>query len=78
MIVVVANDARGCWIEFVGSVAQAEAKYRTVKVIDGHELGPMATKAQERPFTYHNLESREQWRIDKELGILDWDGEPTT
>jgi hypothetical protein len=32
-------------------------------------------RALKRPLNYHKLSSSEQWSIDKELGILDW--EPT-
>jgi hypothetical protein len=35
----------------------------------------MAKKAQERPTNYNKLSAREQWEIDKKLGILDWNGE---
>lgn len=31
-------------------------------------------KAMQRPANYHSLSEREQWSIDKMLGILDWDG----
>lgn len=33
-----------------------------------------ATLAKNRPGNYEQLSPREQWEIDKELGILDWDG----
>ena len=29
----------------------------------------------QRPTNYFKLTSKEQWDIDKELGILDWTGE---
>jgi hypothetical protein len=32
-------------------------------------------QATKRPANYEKLSPREQWEIDKELGILDWDGE---
>lgn len=35
----------------------------------------MAQKAKRRPPNYAKLSAREQWDIDKRLGILDWDGE---
>lgn len=35
----------------------------------------MAEKAKERPDNFEKLSAREQWEIDKELGILDWEGE---
>lgn len=28
-----------------------------------------------RPTNFYQLPPKEQWRIDKELGILDWEGE---
>jgi len=31
-------------------------------------------RARRRPSNYHELSAREQWEIDKRLGILDWDG----
>ena len=34
----------------------------------------MFEKSFERPKDYFKLEYKEQWRIDKRLGILDWDG----
>lgn len=30
--------------------------------------------ALQRPLNFEELSSEEQWGIDKELGILDWDG----
>lgn len=38
--------------------------------------GKMATAATYRPRDYEKLSGREQWGIDKQLGILDWDGSP--
>lgn len=34
----------------------------------------MFQAALRRPYNYHNLSGEEQWAIDKQLGILDWDG----
>jgi hypothetical protein len=34
----------------------------------------MYEKSFERPRNFLNLSPEEQWRIDKELGILDWMG----
>jgi hypothetical protein len=34
----------------------------------------MFEKTFERPKNYFALSFREQWEIDKQLGILDWDG----
>lgn len=34
----------------------------------------MAIEAEKRPDNYKELSPEEQWEIDKELGILDWDG----
>ena len=31
-------------------------------------------QAMKRPRDFHNLPESEHWRIDRELGILDWDG----
>lgn len=35
----------------------------------------MAEAARQRPDNYCELPMREQWEIDKKLGILDWEGE---
>jgi hypothetical protein len=43
---------------------------------DHQELGPLASAAESRPKNYAQLPTAEQWRIDKMLGILDWDGDP--
>ena len=39
------------------------------------EMTHMLRRALKRPSDYHALSAREQWMIDKQLGILDW--EPT-
>jgi len=38
----------------------------------------MFEKSFERPKNYFSLSDREQWDIDKKLGILDWRGEGLT
>ena len=38
----------------------------------------MYEKSFERPKKFFELPSKEQWEIDKELGILDWRGENLT
>ena len=38
----------------------------------------MFEKSFERPKDYFKLSSSEQWKIDTELGILDWKGEELT
>lgn len=43
-----------------------------------HPLGPQAKAAEQRPANFDQLGAADQWRIDKALGILDWDGDPTT
>lgn len=40
-------------------------------------LGPMAEAAYKRPPNYKSLTGGEQYEIDKALGILDWDGDPS-
>lgn len=40
-------------------------------------MDDMVAKALKRPKNFLKLHPREQWAIDKKLGILDWDG-PTT
>ncbi len=37
-------------------------------------MDEMVEKALKRPKNYFKLSPREQWKIDSELGILDWDG----
>jgi hypothetical protein len=37
-------------------------------------LSEDAKKAEQRPDDYDDLTPSEQWDIDAELGILDWDG----
>jgi hypothetical protein len=34
----------------------------------------MFLNALQRPRNYHELTAEEQWAIDKQLGILDWEG----
>jgi hypothetical protein len=34
----------------------------------------MREAAKRRPTNYSDLSPEEQWEIDRELGILDWDG----
>ena len=46
----------------------------TATIIDGMDYRPPAVRAKMRPANYLELEPREQWEIDKRLGILDWDG----
>lgn len=36
----------------------------------------MAEAARRRPSNFDSLSAKEQWDIDKELGILDWEGGP--
>lgn len=38
------------------------------------QAGDMAAAAERRPLNYSSLSLAEQWSIDRELGILDWDG----
>lgn len=40
-------------------------------------LGPMAEAAYKRPPNFNSLTGGEQYEIDKALGILDWDGDPS-
>lgn len=34
----------------------------------------LGDRAKKRPANYAELSAEEQWAIDKELGLLDWDG----
>lgn len=38
------------------------------------EQGDMFDRAMKRPETYGFMSERDQWEVDKRLGILDWDG----
>jgi len=38
----------------------------------------MFEKSFERPWYFFELDSKEQWYLDKHLGILDWDGSDLT
>ena len=38
----------------------------------------MFEKSFQRPKNYFKLSAREQWDIDKDLGILDWEGKSLT
>jgi hypothetical protein len=48
------------------------------KILEAKYVGPQARQALRRPDNYRKLSARRQWEIDKELGILDWDGNPNT
>jgi hypothetical protein len=37
----------------------------------------MLEAALQRPKNYHSLSAERQWEIDKDLGILDWEGPKT-
>jgi hypothetical protein len=67
------------WWEYFGTLAEAKKLHNTCqhKYFDGM-LGPQCKLAQERPSNFLQLDPDTQWAIDKNLGILDWDGEPTT
>lgn len=41
------------------------------------QAGPMAQAAARRPVNFDELTPQEKWDIDKRLGILDWDGDPS-
>ena len=36
--------------------------------------GELFEQAMKRPKNFHNLSEEEHWKIDRQLGILDWDG----
>ncbi len=38
----------------------------------------MFEKSFQRPKSYFKLSAREQWAVDKRLGILDWEGRGLT
>lgn len=37
-------------------------------------VGPMALASCRRPANFETMAAKEQWSVDKALGILDWDG----
>lgn len=41
-------------------------------------LGYQARQALKRPKDFEKLSPSAQWEIDRMLGILDWDGDPST
>ena len=41
-------------------------------------LGLMASRARQRPADFEQLSAEDRWKVDKKLGILDWDGDPST
>lgn len=66
-----------CWWLHHGSMEEA----KEIKGSRSHQefngsLGPESLRAQKRPLNFNDLPGREQWAIDKRLGILDWDGKP--
>jgi hypothetical protein len=68
------------WWEFPGgSMADAKKIHNSCKhqYFDG-EFGPLCKRARERPVNFLRLSPERQWDIDKELGVLDWDGDPST
>ena len=59
----------------VTRIAQAERHNPTSEHGPGSQpLSEKAMKAKQRPANFSQLSAEEQWSIDKELGILDWDG----
>jgi hypothetical protein len=55
-------------------IAELRAKAKKA----GKPLGPQAEAATRRPANYAELGPQSQWDVDKNLGILDWDGEWNT
>jgi len=51
---------------------------KTTEIIVKKPKGPQAIAATCRPSNFYQLSGEEQWEIDKQLGILDWDGDPNT
>ena len=54
-------------------------KRRMITTLDESWLDPYTpseglVRSQQRPVNYDRLSPEEQWKIDSELGILDWDG----
>jgi len=51
-------------------IEQLETKAKA----EGRALSDGARQAKRRPINYCELSPEAQWAIDKQLGILDWDG----
>ena len=49
-------------------------KKKSVLSTQTKEKSDMYKQSLKRPKNYKDLSPREQWEIDKKLGILDWDG----
>lgn len=64
-----------------GGLVAVEQKLRAEESCDRMERGmtheEMLSAALNRPRNYQELSSEQQWAIDKELGILDWEGPRT-
>ncbi len=67
------------WWEFIGTMESAKKLHNTCRhtYFDG-VLGEQCRLAQQRPSNFLKLDADTRWEIDKRLGILDWNGEPTT
>jgi hypothetical protein len=79
------GQVRSCAIDFCKpvtllTVGALIAKHEDIivqlrKMIETPPESDMARRAKQRPANYSKLSGREQWEIDKGLGILDWEGD---
>lgn len=60
-----------------GTMEEAKAIPHSVNHQEITTFGPLTRTANTRPAGYHKLSGRNQWDTDKDLGILDWDGDPS-
>jgi YgiT-type zinc finger domain-containing protein len=58
--------------------ALLEASFDRMWCVSELPLGPLARAAETRPENFYSLSTEERWAIDKELGLLDWDGKPSS
>jgi hypothetical protein len=66
----------GTWHKFDGTLEEAKKiGLPEAREFNG-DFGPGTRAAQGRPAGFFNLSGERQWEIDKNLGILDWSGNP--
>jgi hypothetical protein len=64
------NDPVPALTEHQKFIARLEVEAKAA----GRPLSEGAQQAKRRPIDYCELSPERQWEIDKQLGILDWDG----
>lgn len=56
------------------NLREVEAFAKNHNLVVKNFTGPMALASCDRPANFEAMTPREQWAVDKALGILDWDG----